>query len=224
MSPRGRPEGEYHRDHSTQPAGTAASRGAGAAVTHLLYLHGFRSGPQSTKARIVAAWVGAHRPELHWACPQLPPSPREAIALARQTMLGWPAASSAVIGSSLGGYYARRLAEDSGCRAVLLNPAVFPARDLAPFVGELPMYHSPARSFEFRAEYLDELRAMQTPALSHPQRLFALIAKGDEVLDWREMAAACAGATLCVLEGSDHGIGDFEDHLPRILHFLNLNP
>ena len=49
--------------------------------THLLYLHGFRSSPQSTKARAVAAWVAAQRPDLVWACPQLPPSPREAMLM-----------------------------------------------------------------------------------------------------------------------------------------------
>lgn len=207
-----------------QHAGCLVSPAAGQAVTHLLYLHGFRSAPQSTKAQILAAWVREHRPELQWACPQLPPSPREAMALARRIMRDWPMASSAIIGSSLGGYYARRLAEDCGCRAVVLNPAVDPARDLVPFVGELPMYHAPAQTFDFRTEYLDELRDLHTPRLSHPERCCALIAKGDEVLDWREMSAAYAGATLHVLEGGDHGISDFEVHLPRILHFLNLNP
>ena len=48
-------------------------------VTHLLYLHGFRSSPQSTKARKFAAWVAANRPDLVWWCPQLPASPAEAM-------------------------------------------------------------------------------------------------------------------------------------------------
>ncbi len=36
-----------------------------------------------------------------------------------------------VIGSSLGGFYARALSLQRGCSAALLNPAVFPSRDLA---------------------------------------------------------------------------------------------
>ena len=191
--------------------------------THLLYLHGFRSSPQSTKSRRMAQWVRQHRPDLHWACPALPPSPREAIALIDRAVRGWPAAGMAVMGSSLGGYYARFVAERSGCRAVLLNPAVVPARDLAPYVGALPMYHDPTQTFEFRAGYLDELRALEVPEMGHPERAFALIAKGDEVLNWREMVAACAGMSIRLIEGSDHGLSDFDDHLPHILRFLNLS-
>ncbi len=194
-----------------------------AAPTHLLYLHGFRSSPQSTKSRRMAQWVQQQRPDLHWACPALPPSPREAIALIDEAVHGWPAAQMAVMGSSLGGYYARFVAEQRGCRAVLLNPAVAPARDLAPYVGMLPMFHDPSMSFEFRADYIDQLRELEVPEMTHPERAFALIAKGDEVLNWREMVAACAGMTVRLIEGSDHGLSDFDDHLPHILRFLKLN-
>eukprot|EP01036_Dinobryon_divergens_P060774 gene60774-81043_t len=51
-----------------------------APLTHLLYLHGFRSSPASFKAQRMAQWVLAHRPDLVWHCPQLPPSPAEAVA------------------------------------------------------------------------------------------------------------------------------------------------
>jgi hypothetical protein len=195
---------------------------AGLPITHLLYLHGFRSSPQSNKARRMAQWVQQHQPALHWACPQLPPSPRAAMDLIQRTVQDWPATQMAVMGSSLGGYYARALCERIGCRAVFLNPAVFPARDLGPYVGTLPMFHAPTQTFEFRAEYLDQLRELQVDQLSHPERCFALIAQGDEVLDWREMRAACIGATLRIVAGSDHGLSDFDEHLPHILHFLQL--
>jgi predicted esterase YcpF (UPF0227 family) len=172
----------------------------------------------------MAAWVRQHRPALHWQCPQLPPSPHEAMALIEATLSHWPASCSAVMGSSLGGFYARAAAEKFGCRAVMLNPAVFPARDLAAHVGTLPMFHSPELHFEFHAAYLDELRALQVPRLSHPERCFALIAKGDELLDWREMRDAYAGARLHIVDGSDHALSDFDQHLPHILQFLNLQP
>ena len=192
-------------------------------ITHLLYLHGFRSSPQSFKARWMADWVAAHRPDLAWACPQLPPSPAAALADIRAITAGWPAATTGVIGSSLGGFYATIVAETLGCRAVLVNPAVDPARDLAAHIGRQTMYHSAGESFDFRAEYVDELAAMTPPRpLAHPQAIFAIIAKGDEVLDWREMTARYAHGPLKLVAGSDHGLSDFEAHVPDLLRHLDL--
>ena len=193
-------------------------------VTHLLYLHGFRSSPRSTKAQQVAAWMRAQRPEVHWWCPQLPPSPRAAIALLEDGIAGWPRGSMAVIGSSLGGFYATVLAERHGCRAVVLNPAVEPARDLAAHIGETTAWHDPAERFFFRAEYVDELRALAVAAITRPERYLAVIAKGDELLDWREMAARYAGARLRLIEGGDHALSGFDDHLPAVMRFLELAP
>ena len=191
-------------------------------MTHLLYLHGFRSSPSSFKAQRLQDWLAAHRPEVRWWCPQLPPSPREAMALVRHGIEGWPADASAVLGSSLGGFYATWIAEATGWPAVLLNPAVDPARDLAPYVGELTAFHSPQERFIFRAEDVEELRALAVPAITRPERYFAVIAKGDEVLDWREMSARYPGAQIRLLAGGDHALSDFDDHLRLLLRFLQL--
>jgi predicted esterase YcpF (UPF0227 family) len=192
------------------------------APTHLLYLHGFRSSPASFKARRLLAWLAAHRPQVTALCPQLPPSPSEALARVGEQTAAWPAQGAVVLGSSLGGFYAAEVQRRRGWPAVLMNPAVFPARDLAPWVGRVPAFHDPAQAFDFTAGHLDELRAMTHPRLAHPDRTLALIAQGDELLDWREMAAFCTGATLRLAEGSDHALSDFDDHLPHLLRFLKL--
>lgn len=191
-------------------------------TTHLLYLHGFRSSPQSTKARQMAARMADEHPNVQWWCPQLPPSPAEAAALIEQGTAGWPSGRMAVVGSSLGGFYATWLAERRGCRAAVLNPAVDPARDLAGHIGEQSAWHDPSQHFFFRPEYIDELRALEAGPLSHPELFFALIAKGDEVLDWREMTARYPGVRLRLLEGSDHALSEFDQHLEEVLAFLEL--
>jgi hypothetical protein len=200
--------------------------GADNAAMHLLYLHGFRSSPGSFKARRLASWLQARRPEVHWWCPQLPPSPAEAWALIGQGIAGWPlgpgADGMAVVGSSLGGFYATALAEATGCRALLLNPAVDPARDLAQYIGEQSQFHAPEVQFHFRPEYIAQLRALAVPAITRPERYGAIIAKGDELLDWRELTARYPGATVRLLEGSDHALSDFDQHLPFVLEFLTL--
>jgi len=193
-----------------------------AATTHLLYLHGFRSSPLSAKAQMVGRWVAENRPDVHFWCPQLPPSPREAMELVMAGIADWPRATMAVVGSSLGGFYAGVVAETTGCRAVVLNPAVDPARDLANYIGEQTSWQNPDERFFFRAEYVDELRAMRPDSLSRPERYAAVIAKGDELLDWREMTARHAGAATLLLEDSNHALSDFADQLPYVLGFLQL--
>jgi len=192
-------------------------------ITHLLYLHGFRSSPQSFKARRMAAWLAAQRPDVEWFCPQLAPSPRAAMRDVFERVAHWPRETTGVVGSSLGGFYAMVVAERLGpaCRAVLLNPAVHPARDLAGYVGELEAWHSDER-FEFRAEDVEALRELEPADLTARERYFAVIAKGDEVLDWREMTARVAGCRVKLLDGGDHALSDFDDHLPDVLAFLGL--
>ncbi|MDO5288816.1 MAG: YqiA/YcfP family alpha/beta fold hydrolase [Pseudomonadota bacterium] len=194
-------------------------------TTHLLYLHGFRSSPQSAKARLMAQRVAADFPAVQWWCPQLPPSPAEAAALIERGIAQWPRegmGEMAVCGSSLGGYYATWVAERMGCRAVVINPAVDPARDLAAHIGEQTAWHKPEERFFFQPAYIDELRALHAGPLTRPERYMALIAQGDELLDWREMAARYAGTRLHVLPGGDHALSDFAQHVDAVLDFLEL--
>lgn len=191
-------------------------------VTHLLYLHGFRSSPLSAKAVKMAAAVQALQPAVHWWCPQLPPSPRQAMAMLMAGIAGWPRGSMAVVGSSLGGFYATWIAARTGCPAVLLNPAVHPARDLASHIGEQSAWHSPQETFFFQPEFVQELRDLDAGTLSRPERFYTLIAKGDELLDWREMSARYAGSQGQLLEGGDHALSDFDTHLAGVLRFLAL--
>lgn len=192
-------------------------------TTHLLYLHGFRSSPQSAKARTMAKYMAAQHPGVHWWCPQLPPSPREAMQTVLEGIQNWPRDTMAVVGSSLGGFYATAVAEHSGCRAVLLNPAVNPARDLEKYIGEQTSWHDPQERFFFRPEFVAQLQNLACGPLARPDHYLAVIAKGDEVLDWHEMQGRYAGAQLRLLEGGDHALSNFEVHLPTILAFLALN-
>jgi uncharacterized protein len=195
-------------------------------ITHLLYLHGFRSSPQSAKAVRVAHEIEALRRAgraVEWCCPQLPASPADALALIAHLTADWPADERmGVIGSSLGGWYATVVAEARHCRAVMLNPAVDPARDLEDYIGEQVSWHDPQLKFSFTATHVDEMRVLTPPAITRPARYAAVIAKGDEVLDWREMTERYPGANIRLLEGGDHAISDFEEHLPFVLSHLGL--
>ncbi|MGE4369946.1 MAG: YqiA/YcfP family alpha/beta fold hydrolase [Burkholderiaceae bacterium] len=191
----------------------------------ILYLHGFRSSPKSFKAQLLADAMATQGIGNQWVCPQLPASPQRAVELAghlieqaqlRQNMQ--PESDLCIIGSSLGGYYANYLAEHWKCRAVVLNPAVYAARDLATQVGEHSQYHSDD-PFVFLPEYVDELAALAVGKPSRPDRFYLLATQGDEVLDWREMVAWYQGCRQHVVPGGDHGISDFARYLDDVLEF-----
>ena len=190
----------------------------------ILYLHGFRSSPKSYKATLMAQAMKDRKLTDRWVCPQLPASPAQAIALANRIIeqardRGMnPETRLTVIGSSLGGYYANYLAENWHCRAVVLNPSVYPGRTLAGQTGVHTLYHSD-EPFTFLPEYVDELAEFATGKPAHPDRYYLLACKGDEVLDWRDMADWYAGSHGRILEGGDHGISDFERWLPEVLDF-----
>ncbi len=191
-------------------------------TTHLLYLHGFRSSPRSTKASLMAERMARQHPKVRWWCPQLPPSPREAIDLVMRGIADWPRSSMAVVGSSLGGFYATYVTSTTYCRAVLLNPAVDPARDLLRYIGDQTMWHDPSQHFHFRPEYIEQLHALDAGPLARPEQVYAIVAKGDEVLDWREMTDRYPGSRIDLLEGGDHALSDFENrHLDKVLAFID---
>ena len=188
----------------------------------ILYLHGFRSSPLSMKSRLLAAQMQALGRGAQWLCPQLPASPKLAIEQALALVENVPPAELTIIGSSLGGYYATWLAEQFGCRAVLLNPAIVPLLDLEQHVGISTEFHSD-KPFEFKREYIDELRAFAVPTITQPQRYFLIAATGDEVLDYRDMLAHYQGAQHIVIEGSDHGISEFADYVAAVLAFAGID-
>jgi predicted esterase YcpF (UPF0227 family) len=187
----------------------------------ILYLHGFRSSPRSFKARVVHQKMTAVGRSEELVCPQLPASPKAAIELALLLVERYPANQLAIIGSSLGGFYATWLAERLGCRAALLNPAVNPLKDLDQHVGVSTAWHSDER-FEFRREYIDELAALRVPRITRPERYFLVAATGDEVLDYRDMVAHYAGARQHVIEGSDHAIAEFPQYVDDVLAFCGM--
>ncbi len=191
--------------------------------TLLVYLHGFRSSPRSSKAVMTGNAVKALSSEdtlFEWFCPQLLASPKISIEMVTQYINQSNADRIVIIGSSLGGYYANYLAEKYACKAVVLNPAVRAARELAPHIGMLTAYDSD-EPFDFRPEYIDELKALQVEKITSPNRYFLIAAKGDELLDWREMVEFYVGANQLVLEGSDHGISEYGDLLPKVLEFIS---
>ena len=186
----------------------------------ILYLHGFRSSPKSFKARVLQKALEDAGRAHELICPQLPASPKEAMALSLLLAERHAPDNLAIIGSSLGGFYATWLAERMGVRAVLLNPSVDPLASLEHHVGVTTAWHS-SEPFEFRREYIDELAELRVGQITSPERYFLLAATGDEVLDYRGMVTHYAGARQHVIKGSDHAISEFPQYVDEVLAFCS---
>lgn len=191
----------------------------------LLYLHGFNSSPGSAKARQMAAWVAAHRPDIEVIIPAQPNTPAAAWATIEQAIetargCHGSALRLGTVGSSLGGFMATRVSELYGCRAALINPAVRPHELLCDYLGPQCNPYTEER-YELLPAHMDELRALAVPVTA-PERLWILQQQEDEVLDYRKALDEYRFARLSLECGGDHAFVAFERYPAQIIRFLGL--
>jgi predicted esterase YcpF (UPF0227 family) len=186
----------------------------------LIYVHGFNSSALSFKAGLVRERMGELGRSAEFACPELDHRPQHAISRLESMISEAGKAPVALIGSSLGGYYATWLAEKHGVRAALVNPAVQPYELLRGYLGPQRNLYTGAE-YEFTAQHLTELRALEVPRIT-PSRYLLLVATGDEVLDYRLAVAKYTGCEQIVVDGGDHGFNSFANYLDTVLRFCGI--
>jgi predicted esterase YcpF (UPF0227 family) len=184
----------------------------------LIYIHGFNSAPNSFKAQLVAERMRALGHGDEYLVPALPHRPAQAIALLRELVGRHPGA--ALIGSSLGGFYATWLAEKYALRTVLVNPAVRPYELLNGYLGPQKNLYTD-ETYELTAQHIAELKTLEVSVIT-PERYFLLTRTGDETLDYRLGVEKYRGARQKVIPGGDHGFGDFGDYLDEVLEFCGV--
>lgn len=181
--------------------------------TMLVYLHGLNSGGGSAKA----AWLRQNLAPIPVLSPTYPVERAEAAADFLQAYLvnarlEHPEDERLVlVGSSLGGFYAQYLAPQFDARLVLINPAIYPERDLRNRLG-------PNRNPATGEDYLlteDDVRAferLRIPCCNPQVPTLVLLDEGDELLDYREAEAFYRGCgKILVYPGGNHRF----EHLPQ---------
>ena len=186
----------------------------------LIYLHGFNSSPQSHKAQVLGRYLTERGLGGCYACPELPHQPEEAVAVIKTELARAPKGPVTLVGSSLGGFYATWFAENHGLKAVLINPAVHPHRDLRVFLGVQQNLHT-GEKYELTEAHLAQWAQLLVPVVT-PARYLLLVETGDEVLDYRDAVGRYAGSKQVVVPGGDHTLQSFPDHIPLILEFAGL--
>lgn len=188
----------------------------------LLYIHGFLSSPESTKAQQTGTWLAQAHPQVNYLCPFLSPYPDQTQQqldqmLAEQLNLGH---SVGVIGSSLGGFWATYLVETYGVRAVLVNPSVKPYDMITALYGQTLSNYYSADRYQMRPEHAEHLHSVDFPVPKHSERYWLLAQKCDETLDYRQAEEKYRACKTLIESGGDHSFQGYEEKLPAVLNFL----
>jgi predicted esterase YcpF (UPF0227 family) len=186
----------------------------------ILYIHGLNSSPASLKAsqlRHAMAHLGL---ENQLRVPALHHHPRQAMAQLQALVaeLGNPA----LVGSSLGGYYATCLAERHGLKALLINPAVQPHLRFDSYLGPQKNYYSD-ETWELTEDHVSALGELEVTPPSDPLRYQVWLQTGDETLDYRDAERFYRACALRIQAGGDHGFQGFAERLPMLFAFAGIN-
>lgn len=163
-------------------------------------------------------YLRSQAPDVGYAVPELHHRPSIAIDQVAAACRGVGAGDLTLVGSSLGGFYATVMAERLGCKAALLNPAVHPHTHFGRFVGAQTNMYTGER-FELTRAHVDELRDLDLAGITRPERYWLIVETGDEVLDYREAVAYYPGAFHTVVQGGDHALSTFHEHVPDLVQW-----
>ena len=187
-----------------------------------VYLHGFLSSPESTKAQQLIRYFQQHDMADQLIVPTLAFEPAQAIAQAEQAvqlLKSRPGISQVfIIGSSLGGYYATWLSQQHDCKAVLINPAVRPYDLFDKYLGPNEHFYD-GHTYILEMKHIDQLKALETEPLKQPSQLFLLLQTADETLDYRLAADKYRQCPGWIEAGGNHSFVGFMSQLSRIFYF-----
>lgn len=180
----------------------------------IVYLHGFNSSGGSAKA----AWLRRHLPDIAVLSPTYPAHVAdEAPTVLRghfaQLRREHPDEKLLLVGSSMGGFWARYLAPELNAGMVLINPAMNPETGLLKAVGV-------NRNLATGEEYVlteSQVRALArygVPKCNPKVRTLVLLDEADEIIDYRVAEAFYHDCgRVIVYPGGSHQF----DHLPEAL-------
>jgi hypothetical protein len=192
----------------------------------LIYLHGFLSSPQSFKCQLLRDWLALERPQIVFCAPQVSPYPAVAAqhlcTLLENFRSQNEAARIGLVGSSMGGFWATWLAERYGLPAVLVNPAVHPARFMPEYLQQtLKPYSGECAEYRLTQSDVDTMRKLESELPQTPAARYWLLAqRGDETLDCREAETYYRGQRQTLEDGGDHSFQGFARYCAPIVEFL----
>ena len=203
---------------------------------NLIYIHGLDSDANSTKGLLLDEYCQQHHPDISVHRPDLNQPPQvvfdKLVHLVEELGKG---SKVVLVGSSLGGYFATLVSNQTGCPALLINPSTQPHITLQRFDADKSaadalktdsnqnkVLHTTDGGWALTKADLQWFTRHTLSTVENPSDVEVMIKKGDELLDANLSAAFYRqqGATVTLQAGGDHRFSDFEAHLPQLLEIL----
>ncbi|TMP38705.1 YqiA/YcfP family alpha/beta fold hydrolase [Pseudoalteromonas rubra] len=183
----------------------------------LIYIHGFNSSEQSFKAQQLGQWLAQQSIDCTYLTPRLHYDPAIAMLQLEQLI----DKDTALIGSSLGGFYATYLSQHHGVRAVVVNPAVRPFELLHDYLG--PQYNPyQQQHYTLTHQHVETLRQLYVESLHSPENILLLQQSGDEVLPYQQAVNYFSASPSRIEFGGDHSFIGFERYFDTLVRFLEI--
>ena len=163
----------------------------------ILFIHGFGSCGWGEKSLQLRRHFGLNQV----LAPDLPYHPDDAMRQLRGLIGRYPI--RALVGSSLGGFYATSLNAQAPLPTVLINPVIRPHELLSGYLGVQHRWCDGAR-FAVGEDYLQTLIRLQRDRLAAEERYLVLLQQGDETLDYRQAAAYYRDKEVVQVAGGSH--------------------
>ena len=202
----------------------------------VIYIHGLDSTANSVKGVLLEKYCKTHNPDVEVIRPDLNEAPNKVFErLCELVQKGQKAGDKVVVmGSSLGGYFASLVSNQTGCPAVLLNPSTRPHISLQRFVDDRvtdtiacddkddAVIYRTTGGWAMTLRDLDWFSAHKLQQLDYPEKVFVVIKQGDELLDPKVATDfyQSQGVEMDLQPGGDHRMTDFEQQLPMIMEHL----
>ena len=203
---------------------------------NLIYIHGLDSDANSIKGLLLEDYCKEYHPDIKVHRPDLNQPPQavfdKLVHLVEELGRG---SKVVLVGSSLGGYFATLVSNQTGCPALLINPSTQPHITLQRFDADKSaadaskidsnqnkVLHTTDGGWALTKADLQWFTRHTLSTVENPSDVEVMIKKGDELLDANLSAAFYRqqGATVTIQAGGDHRFSDFETHLPQVLKIL----
>ena len=187
-------------------------------MMNLIYLHGFQSGPLSIKGQWLKHYAESHNNvKIH--LPDLNMPPLEVMQYLEGMIRTLD--KVALVGSSLGGFYATQLVAKYSVPAVLINPAMRPWQLFEELFGDGQIPYKVTDTWTLNHAQLEDLEQLAVPFVQDADKIMVLLQQGDEVLDYRVAERYYKRSLLICESNGNHAMDDFQSKIPMALRFLS---